>query len=55
MGKIKRASLHFTAGLESPKQREFLATPPFIDDSLSENQTAVEASRLTFFKDEPNN
>jgi len=30
-----------------------VATPQFIDGSLSENHTAVQASRLTFFKDEP--
>jgi hypothetical protein len=30
-----------------------MAAPLFIDESLSENQMAVQASRLTFFEDEP--
>src|SRR5713101_433213 len=30
-----------------------MAAPLFIDESLSKNQTAVQASRLTFFEDEP--
>jgi len=30
-----------------------LATSQSIDGSLSENQTAIQASRLTFFEDEP--
>jgi hypothetical protein len=30
-----------------------MAAPLFIDESLSENQMAVQASGLTFFEDEP--
>jgi hypothetical protein len=30
-----------------------MAAPLFIDESLSENHTAVQASGLTFFEDEP--
>ncbi len=48
MGKNKRASLHFTVGLESPKQREFhfsLAKNNYID-LIRERARSEERQRL---------